>query len=136
MIYQYIKANPKVAEYLGIATQRLQFPDGNYLLWKFDLMPLGGNNDATIRLVGGVGMNSSQCRDEQRGITVTALPEAEDERFRMSAANTEEKTAADGQANAPEETAGEDEPGNGDTANGGETEGGNENVSEEEDGHE
>lgn len=136
MIYQYIKANPKVAEYLGIATQRLQFPDGNYLLWKFDLMPLGGNNDATIRLIGGVGMNSSQCRDEQRGVTVTQLPEAEDERFRISAVNTEEEPAAEGQTSAPEETTGEDEPDNNDTTDGGETEGGNDDVNEGEDGHE
>lgn len=83
MIYQYIKANRKVAEHLGIATQRLQFPDGNYLLWKLDLMPLGGNNDDTLRMIGGVGMNSEQVRDEQRGITTTKLPVATDERFKI-----------------------------------------------------
>jgi len=123
MIYQYIKANPKVAEYLGIATQRLQFPDGNYMLWKFDLLPLGGNNDETIRMIGGVGMDSNQCRNEQRGVTVTPMPEALDERFKI------ERNGGDTDALTPSE---------GETATGGEeTEQENEEtVSEEGDDHE
>ena len=97
MIYQYIKANRKVAEYLGIATQRLQFPDGNFLLWKFDLMPLGGNNDDTLRMIGGVGMNSEQVRDEQRGVTTTRLPMATDERFKIESQETENADLTNGQ---------------------------------------
>jgi hypothetical protein len=80
-IYQYIKVNPKVAEFLGIASQRVTFPDGNYLLWKFDLNPIGGNNDDVIRMIGGVGMDSKQAKDEQRGLTNTPLPAPADERF-------------------------------------------------------
>jgi hypothetical protein len=123
MIYQYIKANPKVAEYLGIATQRLQFPDGNYMLWKFDLLPLGGNNDETIRMIGGVGMDSNQCRNEQRGVTVTPMPEALDERFKIerNGGDTDELTPSEGET----------------TTGGEETEQENEEtVSEEGDDHE
>lgn len=117
MIYQYIKANPKVAEHLGIATQRLQFPDGNYLLWKFDLMPLGGNNDDTLRMIGGVGMSSDQLRNEQRGLTVTKLPEAFDERFKMPSSGQDEEDqqlndapiGGSGSSASQEESAGGDE---------------------------
>ena len=82
-IYPYIKVNKKVVDFLGVTNDRYQFEDGNYMLWKFDLLPLGGNNDDTLRMIGGVGMSSEQARDEQLGVTVTPLPEAEDERFRM-----------------------------------------------------
>ena len=80
-IYQYFKVNPKVANFLGIANERTIFPDGNYLLWKFDLNPLGGNCDDVLQMVGGIGMDSKQAKDEQRGITTTPLPVATDERF-------------------------------------------------------
>ncbi len=80
-LYQYIKVNPKVAEFLGLASKRYKFPDGNYLLWKLDLNELGGNNDDVIRAIGAVGMDSKQARDEQRGLTVTPLPLATDKRF-------------------------------------------------------
>ena len=84
MIYAYIKVNKKVVDYLGITADRYQFPDGNYLLWKFDLMTLGGNNDETLRRIGGLGMSSEQVRAEQKGGTPAPLPVAEDPEFRMS----------------------------------------------------
>lgn len=92
MIYPYIKVNVKVVDYLGITEDRYQFPDGNYMLWKFDLIPLGGNNADTIRMVGGLGMTSEQVREEQKGGTPAPLPVAEDERFRVddSEQNVEE----------------------------------------------
>ncbi len=92
MIYSYIKANPKVAEYLGISGERYHFSDGNVMLWKFDLMPLGGNNELTLRRIGAVGMTSTQARAEQRGETVTPLPVAEDEQFRMETDVVETET--------------------------------------------
>lgn len=112
MIYQYIKANHKVAEHLGIATQRLQFPDGNFLLWKFDLMPLGGNNDDTLRMIGGIGMNSEQVRNEQRGVTVTKLPVATDERFKIESQGEENDNLPNGdqQENTDQSTEAEQEP--------------------------
>ena len=84
MIYPYIKANPKVAKHLGIESQRMQLPAGNYLLWELALQSLGGNNDDTIRMIGGVGLTSQQARDEQRGEVVTPLPKATDKRFVIS----------------------------------------------------
>ena len=93
MIYPYIKVNRKVVDYLGVTNDRYQFPDGNYMLWKFDLLPLGGNNEETIRMVGGVGMTSEQVREEQHGGTPTPLPEAEDERFRMDENEVSERVA-------------------------------------------
>jgi hypothetical protein len=88
MIYPYIKVNSKVAEILGVADQRPQFEDGSYMLWKFDLMAIGGNNDETIRKIGGVGMTSAQVRAEQQGETTTPLPEPEDPQYRVSAVIT------------------------------------------------
>ena len=85
MIYPYIKVNSKVAEILGVADQRPQFADGSYMLWKFDLMTIGGNNDETIRKIGGVGMTSAQVRAEQQGETTTPLPVPEDPQYRVSA---------------------------------------------------
>lgn len=83
MIYPYIKVNSKVAEILGVTDQRPQFADGSYMLWKFDLMAIGGNNDETIRKIGGVGMTSAQVRAEQQGETTTPLPEPEDPKYRV-----------------------------------------------------
>lgn len=93
MIYPYIKVNKKVADYLKVTNDRYQFADGNYMLWKFDLMSLGGNNDETIARIGGVGMSSEQVRQEQHGGDPLPLPVALDEQFRMSADDeTEENT--------------------------------------------
>ena len=110
MIYPYIKANRKVADYLGVTELRYQFNDGNYMLWKLDLMPLGGNNDDTLRMIGGVGMTSEQVRAEQKGGEPIPLPEAEDERFRMNGNDvvetppTEEEETASSSSNEVEIT--------------------------------
>ena len=141
MIYQYIKANRKVAEHLGIATQRLQFPDGNYLLWKLDLMPLGGNNDDTLRMIGGVGMNSEQVRDEQRGITTTKLPVATDERFKIESQsednneihNGDQSDNADQSTDDSDQQQENDPTGEGNGESNGETEGQPEQDSGEDD---
>lgn len=98
MIYPYIKVNKKVVDFLEITEDRYKFDDGNYMLWKFDLMPLGGNNDETIRMIGGVGMTSEQVREEQQGGEPTPLPVAEDERFRI-----DESEEADEQVESVEE---------------------------------
>ncbi len=95
MIYPYVKVNKKVVDYLGVADQRYRFADGNYMLWKFDLMTLGGNNENTLRRIGGVGMSSEQVRAEQHGGDPTPLPEAEDEQFRMEEAAVTEEVAED-----------------------------------------
>ena len=89
-MHQFIKANGKVAAFLGLATQRSQFPDGNFLLWKLDLIPLGGNSDDTLRMIGGVGMTSIEARKEQKGESCIPLPMAEDVRFRIEVPSSEE----------------------------------------------
>ena len=100
MIYPYIKVNPKVADYLELKSQRGMLPDGNYLLWKHDLISLGGNNEETLARIGAVGMDGRQARDEQKGTSCAVLPVATDERFRM-------EPAADEETAEPEAVAGE-----------------------------
>lgn len=112
MIYPYIKVNPKVVAFLGLTGQREKLKlDGNSYLWKFDLLPLGGNNDETIRMIGGVGLQRSEVAAEQRREVYFELPVAEDERFRMEgqtlpAENEEAPTPAE---EDPEENASEQE---------------------------
>ncbi len=81
MTYKYIKANSKVAGHLGLTADRKQLPDGSYLLWQFDLMPLGGNNDETIERVGGVGLTAQQAKEEASGASCRPLPVATDPQF-------------------------------------------------------
>lgn len=91
-MYPYIKVNPKVVAFLGLTGQRYTLKqDGNTYLWKFDLIPLGGNNEETIRMVGGVGLSRSQVAMEQRGEAYYDLPVAEDERFRMETTTPEQE---------------------------------------------
>lgn len=97
MIYPYVKVNEKVVDLLGVKEERYQFPDGNYLLWKFDLMNIGGNNDETLRRIGGIGMSSEQVRQEQQGITTTPLPEPEDEIFRLDTENESVDVSVEGE---------------------------------------
>ena len=83
MMYPYIKVNQKVYKYLrerGLSP-RYENEDGSVYLWKHDLATLGGNNDETIRMIGGVGMSKDEVADEQRGKTKIVLPLAEDDRF-------------------------------------------------------
>lgn len=104
MIYPYIKVNSKVAEILGVMGQRPRFADGCYMLWKFDLMAIGGNNEETLRKIGGVGMTSAQVRAEQRGETVTPLPEPEDPQYRMDESeDTDATEEGEGQGSEEEE---------------------------------
>lgn len=59
MMYPYIKVNNKVYKYLverGLSP-RFENEDGSVYLWKHDLASLVGNNEETIRRIGGVGMS-------------------------------------------------------------------------------
>ena len=38
---RYIKANPKVAQFLRLDNDRNQIKDGNYLLWQSDMLAFG-----------------------------------------------------------------------------------------------
>lgn len=81
MTYKYIKVNEKVAEHLGLKADRKKLQDGSYLLWQFDLMPLGGNNDETIERVGGVGLTAQQAKEESSGAVCRPMPTATDPQF-------------------------------------------------------
>jgi len=82
-MYPYIKVNAKVLAYLHLEGERYTLPTGEAYLWKFDLAPLGGNNDATIQAIGGLGLSRHDVLQEQRGEVCFTLPEASDERFRL-----------------------------------------------------
>jgi hypothetical protein len=79
----YIKANKKVAEFLGLTVERNQLPDGNYLLWQADMLKFGPLTrlSATLEEIGGVALTSNEARREQDGDTAVELPAATDERF-------------------------------------------------------
>lgn len=80
---RYIKANPKVAEYLHLENDRLQLKDGNYILWQGDMLafgPLPLLND-TMAQIGGISLMPHEAREEQDGTYNRVLPKATDERF-------------------------------------------------------
>lgn len=80
---RYVKANPKVVEFLHLQNDRTQFKDGNYLLWVQDIMPFGQliYFDQILSKIGAVALSGEEARDEQNGITCHLLPVATDERF-------------------------------------------------------
>lgn len=87
----YIKANPKVAAFLGLTKMRTQVADGNYLLWQADMSWLGSlaNLDAIVRQIGGLKLRAIEAKQEQDGKVLRILPTATDERFIVE---TEEPT--------------------------------------------
>lgn len=109
----YIKANPKVAQFLGLQQQRYRLPDGNYLLWQNDMLafaPIWQLADACKR-IGGVMLDGDGARMEQRGEQCVELPQAEDEQFR-----TDEPAGETAEAEAEsEEEPQADEAGEGET---------------------
>ena len=82
-ITRYFKVNPKVVEFLGLTDSRIKLPDGNYVLWSYDLGLLGPLPDweETLTRIGGIGLTSIQARQEQRGEVSLPLPEPTDPRF-------------------------------------------------------
>ena len=53
---RYIKANPKVAAFLGVERDRNTVKDGNYLLWQADMLAFGPLTQLTETLaqIGGI----------------------------------------------------------------------------------
>lgn len=80
---RYIKANPKVAQYLHLENDRNQVKDGNYLLWQADILPLGRLTDLPqiLEQIGGIALMAHEARQEQDGTVVRELPTATDPRF-------------------------------------------------------
>jgi len=80
---RYIKANPKVAQYLRLENDRNRVTDGNYLLWQADMLAFGKLTDLPLILgqIGAISLAAHEAREEQDGAVIRELPVAEDPRF-------------------------------------------------------
>lgn len=80
---RYIKANPKVAQFLRVENDRNQVKDGNYLLWQADMLAFGTLVDLPLILqqIGGILLMAHEARQEQDGTVLRELPTATDPRF-------------------------------------------------------
>ena len=97
---RYIKANPKVAQFLRVEKDRNQVKDGNYLLWQADILPLGRLTDLPqiLEQIGGIALMAHEARQEQDGTVVRELPTATDPRFVVE----KDETTAEDEANNTE----------------------------------
>ena len=120
---RYIKANPKVAKFLNLESDRNTVKDGNYLLWQSDMLAFGPLTQLadTLVQIGGIALLAHEAREEQDGTVTRPLPQATDERFVMPPAPDTE-----GEAEPTEETTD-----TGDEANGGTDESGSDNAQPE-----
>lgn len=80
---RYIKANPKVAEFLNLKTCRNTVKDGNYILWQSDLLAFGPLTrlPETLAVIGAIALMPHEAREEQDGANLRPLPVATDPRF-------------------------------------------------------
>lgn len=104
---RYIKANPKVAQYLHLENDRNTVKDGNYLLWQGDMLAFGPLTQLpkTLQQIGGIALMPHEAREEQDGTYNRPLPVATDERFIMDAVREpeeqpKEEEVADGSTEA------------------------------------
>ena len=116
---RYIKANPKVAQFLRVENDRNQVKDGNYLLWQADILPLGRLTDLPqiLEQIGGIALMAHEARQEQDGTVVRELPTATDPRFvvekkEVTTETTEEpaEQPTDGAAESKESSEATEEP--------------------------
>ena len=116
---RYIKANPKVAQFLRVENDRNQVKDGNYLLWQADILPLGRLTDLPqiLRQIGGIALMAHEARQEQDGTVLRELPTATDQRFvvekkEVTTETTEEpaEQPTDGAAESEESSEATEEP--------------------------
>lgn len=108
---RYIKANPKVAQYLNLENDRNTVADGNYLLWQADMLEFGPLTELnnTLAMIGGLALMPHEAREEQDGTVIRPLPEPTDERFRYqplppveeSGEDVEEQPEGNGESEAP-----------------------------------
>ena len=80
---RYIKANPKVAQFLRLENDRNRVADGNYLLWQADMLAFGKLTDLPLILaqIGAIALAAHEAREEQDGTIIRELPVATDPRF-------------------------------------------------------
>ncbi len=97
---RYIKANPKVAQFLRVENDRNQVSDGNYLLWQADMLAFGTLVDLPLILqqIGGISLMAHEARQEQDGTVLRELPTATDPRFVVE----KDETPAEEEANNTE----------------------------------
>lgn len=97
---RYIKANPKVAQFLRVENDRNQVSDGNYLLWQADMLAFGTLVDLPLILqqIGGISLMAHEARQEQDGTVLRELPTATDPRFIVE----KDETTAEDEANNTE----------------------------------
>ena len=97
---RYIKANPKVAQFLRVENDRNQVSDGNYLLWQADMLAFGTLVDLPLILqqIGGISLMAHEARQEQDGTVLRELPTATDPRFVVE----KDETPAENEANNTE----------------------------------
>lgn len=97
---RYIKANPRVAAFLGLMRDRNTVTDGNYLLWQADMLAFGPLTQLseTLAQIGGIALLPHEAREEQDGTVVRPLPTATDPRFivETAPATESEETPATG----------------------------------------
>ena len=88
---RYIKANPKVADFLGLKRDRNTVTDGNYLLWQADILPFGPLTQLPeiLTQIGGIALLPHEAREEQDGTVTRPLPVATDPRFVIEAREQE-----------------------------------------------
>lgn len=104
---RYIKANPKVAQFLHLENDRNQVKDGNYLLWQNDMLAFGRLTDLpqTLEKIGGIVLAAHEAREEQDGTVSRELPTATDPRFVVEQAAEEvEETTGTEEVEQPVET--------------------------------
>jgi len=110
---RYIKANPKVAAFLGVERDRNTVKDGNYLLWQADMLAFGPLTQLTETLaqIGGIALLPHEAREEQDGTVTRPLPTATDPRFIIEAsAEPEPEESPENAATGDEAPAPVEEP--------------------------
>ena len=64
---RYIKANPKVAKFLNLESDRNTVKDGNYLLWQSDMLKFGPLTQLseTLTQIGAIALLAHEAKEEQ-----------------------------------------------------------------------
>ena len=101
---RYIKANPKVAQYLRVENDRNRLADGNYLLWQSDMLEFGRltNLPSILSQIGAIVLAAHEAKEEQDGTVLRELPTATDSLFVVEPAGAEGATDAGETIEEPE----------------------------------
>ena len=108
---RYIKANPKVAKFLNLESDRNTVKDGNYLLWQADMLAFGPLTQLadTLQQIGGIALLPHEAREEQDGTVTRPLPQATDPRFIVEPVEPETEVPGENEPTGSETNAVESE---------------------------